>query len=65
MRMPGLDDLSRARSPVKIDAAAKQVVREIIARRNRSEHFTDVRRFGTHVRNLIETSMHLLSQSVL
>jgi hypothetical protein len=63
--MPGLDDLSRARSPVKIDAAAKQVVREIIAPRNRPEHFANVRRFGTHGRNLIEPSTRLLSQSVL
>jgi hypothetical protein len=63
--MPGLDDLSCARSPVEINAAAKQVVREIVARRNRSEHFANVRWFGTHVRNLSETSAHLLRHFVL
>jgi hypothetical protein len=35
------------------------VVCEIIARRNRPEHFANVRRFGTHVRNLSETSARI------
>jgi hypothetical protein len=59
MRIPSLDDLSRARTPVEINAAAKQVVREIVTRRNRSEHFAHVHWFGTHVRNLIETAARI------
>ena len=65
MGVPALDDPSRVRTPVEIDAAAKQVVCEIVARRNRPEHFADVRRFSTHVGSVIETSWTLLRRAVL
>jgi hypothetical protein len=57
--VPRGDDVSRVRSPVEIETAAKHVICEIIPLRNRAEHFANVRSFGTHVRNVIETSARI------
>jgi hypothetical protein len=66
MRAPGVDHFSRARSPVEVDTAAQHMVCEIIASRYRPEHFANVRRFGTHVRNLDwNVSAPLVSRFVL
>src|SRR5437762_13886817 len=53
-RLPAGDDVSRARTPVEVDATAKHVVREIIASRNGSEHFADMSRFAIHLTVLTE-----------
>jgi len=48
MRSPTGDDFSRTPSPVEIDPAAKQMICEIIAPGNGSEHFSNPRRLRSH-----------------